>query len=248
MNRITFKQINHALFGGLLGPLFHQTHMHELPFSVDQGHNSPLHSFADIGVSFHVANQFSFLDECWTLLYASLAGCFATFASVCTSFSTLLLLPKMFVQLNGIPAPFGAAVVLFAAFRWWNRMCEFSADRAGLLACGDLNLGVSALVRLAAPNIRNQQEFERALAMLDAQDDQVNNRLAELFQTHPMLIRRIEKLRDYARTEEYRWLQTGVNRNVGVEETKEVTEFHASEAQEPPQSPEERWTWLKPKS
>ncbi len=160
--------------------------------------------------------------------------------------------------LAGIPAPFGAAVILYAAFRWWNRMCEFSADRAGLLACGDLNLGVSALVRLAAPNIRSQQEFERALAVLDAQDDQVNNRLAELFQSHPMLIRRIEKLRDYSRTEEYRWLQAGVNRNVGTQQQPgeampiQVREEPSEPVQPPipeehPKSPEERWPWLKPK-
>ncbi|MDY6874532.1 MAG: hypothetical protein SVR81_11365 [Chloroflexota bacterium] len=41
-------------------------------------------------------------------------------------------------------------------------MCEFSADRAGLLACGDLNLAISALVELAAPEIRSQQDFDRA--------------------------------------------------------------------------------------
>ena len=150
--------------------------------------------------------------------------------------------------LAGIPAPFGAAVVLFAAFRWWNRMCEFSADRAGLLACGNLNLAVSALVRLVAPEVRSQQEFEHALAVLDAQDDQVRNRLMEVFRSHPMLIRRIEKLQEYARTEEYRWLQAGVNRNVGVEETRDKTHVQVPEAQEPPQSPEERWPWLKPKS
>ena len=159
--------------------------------------------------------------------------------------------------LAGIPAPFGAAVIIYAAFRWWNRMCEFSADRAGLLACGDLNLAVTALVKLAAPNIRNQQEFERALAVLDAQDDQVNNRLVELFQSHPMLIRRIEKLREYARTEEYRRLQAGVNRNVGMVQPEETAYVQAQEEpsahvrsqapEEPPKSPEERWPWLKPK-
>ena len=95
---------------------------------------------------------------------------------------------------------------------------------------------MTALVKLAAPNIRNQQEFERALAVLDAQDDQMRNRLMEVFRSHPMLIRRIEKLQEYARTEEYRWLQAGVNRNVGVEETEEVMEVHAPEAQKSPQS------------
>nr|WP_321512661.1 M48 family metallopeptidase [uncultured Hyphomonas sp.] len=107
----------------------------------------------------------------------------------------------------GIPAPFGAAVLLYASFRWWNRMCEYSADRAGLLACGDLNLAISALVKLVAPNVRSQQEFDRALAMIDAQDDNVSNVLAEAFQSHPMLIRRINKLREYVQTAEYRQMQ-----------------------------------------
>ena len=158
----------------------------------------------------------------------------------------------------GIPAPFGAAVLLYAAFRWWNRMCEYSADRAGLLACGDLNLAVSALVRLVAPNVRSQQEFDRALAMIDAQDDKVGNLLVEAFQSHPMLIRRINKLRDYARTAEYQRMQAGVNGNVGQtvadlvesapmrEAANEVVEV-PPEPEAPPKSPEESWPWLKSK-
>lgn len=161
--------------------------------------------------------------------------------------------------LAGIPAPFGAAVLLYAAFRWWNRMCEFSADRAGLLACGDLNLAVSSLVKLVAPEIRSQYDFDRAFAMIDAQDDEPTNRLAEAFQSHPMLIRRINKLRDYARTHEYQLMQAGVNRNVGaaseVRSQPETSERPAvdspvkAQEKEPPSqlSPEERWPWLKPK-
>jgi Zn-dependent protease with chaperone function len=71
----------------------------------------------------------------------------------------------------GIPTSFGAAVLLYTAFRWWNRMCEYSADRAGLLACGDLHVAVSALVKLVKPEIRDQRDFERALALVDAEDD-----------------------------------------------------------------------------
>jgi len=157
--------------------------------------------------------------------------------------------------LAGIPAPFGAAVILYAAFRWWNRMCEFSADRAGLLACGDLNRAVSALVKLAAPGIRSQQDFDRALAKIDAEDDEVTNRLAEAFQTHPMLIRRINNLRSYARTAEYQQLQAGMNHNV---HPQAKTPSPQTAAPKPMPSvpapikktsdlpPEERWPWLKP--
>lgn len=157
--------------------------------------------------------------------------------------------------LAGIPAPFGAAILLYAAFRWWNRMCEFSADRAGLLACGNLNLAVSALVKLVAPEIRTQREFEKALAMIDAQDDEVSNRLAEAFQSHPMLIRRINELQAYAQTAEYQKLQAGVNRNVGVyrdysQEDQQLSQSDIDAPASEPRAakpPQERWPWLKPR-
>lgn len=155
----------------------------------------------------------------------------------------------------GIPAPFGAAVLLYTAFRWWNRMCEFSADRAGLLACGDIHTAISALVKLAAPDIRSQHDFDRALALIDAEDDDAANRLAEVFQTHPMLIRRINALRDYARTAEYQRIQAGMNRNLGGAVPAPAQMFTVDVQPEPaparevaPElSAEERWPWLKPK-
>ena len=154
----------------------------------------------------------------------------------------------------GIPAAFGAAVLLYAAFRWWNRMCEYSSDRAGLLACGDLNTAISAMVKLVAPDVRSQPEFDKALAMIDAQDDSMSNRLAEVFQTHPMLTRRINKLRDYSRTQEYQYMQAGVNQNVGKTERGsrpstsklEVIKSSDGKPEDQQKPPEERWPWLKP--
>lgn len=156
--------------------------------------------------------------------------------------------------LAGIPAPFGAAVLLYAAFRWWNRMCEFSADRAGLLACGDLNLAISALVKLVAPEIRSQEEFERALTQIDSEDDLVSNRMAEAFQSHPMLIRRINHLRDYAHTGEYQHIQAGVNSNLHERQDYLARSAPAPQpskearlSSESQKTPEERWPWLKRK-
>ena len=155
----------------------------------------------------------------------------------------------------GIPAPFGAAVLLYTAFRWWNRMCEYSADRAGLLACGDIHVAVSALVKLVEPDIRSQGDFERALALIDAEDDSASNRLAEVFQSHPLVIRRVNALRDYVRTAEYRHIQEGMNRNVGgspvVTVGRVLTDVQAepvpTETTPSDLSPEERWPWLKRK-
>jgi len=156
----------------------------------------------------------------------------------------------------GIPAPFGAAVLLYTAFRWWGRMCEFSADRAGLLACGDLRLAISTLVKLVAPEVRNQRDFENALALIDAEDDSASNRFAEIFQSHPMIIRRINTLKTYTRTAEYQRLQAGVNSNIEGGSVRARDQRDRLEVQldpapiqevEPELSPEERWPWLKRK-
>ena len=111
----------------------------------------------------------------------------------------------------GIPAPLGAAVLLNAAFLWWNRACEYSADRAGLLACGSINKAVSALIKLAIPGAHSQTELSQALRMLDAQDDNVFNLLGESLSTHPMIIKRINELRKYAATRSYLQLQAWIN-------------------------------------
>jgi Zn-dependent protease with chaperone function len=109
----------------------------------------------------------------------------------------------------GIPAPIGAALLLNAAFLWWNRACEYSADRAGLLACGNVNFAVTALVKLAvgAGSVRSQAQLEHALQVLDKEDDNFGNLLGEVLSTHPMIIKRVGKLRSYAATREYQQTQ-----------------------------------------
>lgn len=114
----------------------------------------------------------------------------------------------------GIPSPFTAAVILYFAFRWWNRACEFSADRAGLLACGDVNKAVSALVKLATGGAaRSAASQKRALAQLERQDDDWGSQFGELLSTHPLIATRLEHLRRYAASDEYRRLQARINQN-----------------------------------
>jgi len=117
----------------------------------------------------------------------------------------------------GIPSPFLASTLLAMAFLWWNRACEYSADRAGLLACGDPRKAISALIKLAAgPGARTRAEIDRALRRIEAEDDHVLSNLSEAMGTHPMTIRRIEQLQRYAATATYRRTQALVNRNVGL--------------------------------
>jgi Zn-dependent protease with chaperone function len=106
----------------------------------------------------------------------------------------------------GVPVSIGTAVVLTLAFRWWNRACEFSADRAGLIACGSLNKAITALVKLTLDGPGSQAELERALQAIEAEDDSFANVLANTLSTHPMLVTRIQALREYAATAQYRRL------------------------------------------
>lgn len=115
----------------------------------------------------------------------------------------------------GIPSPFLASAVLAMAFLWWNRACEHSADRAGLLACGIPHKAISALVKLAAgTEARTPADLERALRLIEAEDDHALSNLGEALTTHPMMIRRIEELGRYAASDAYRRLQPLVDRNV----------------------------------
>lgn len=109
----------------------------------------------------------------------------------------------------GIPGAGLASVILSMAFLWWNRACEYSADRAGLLACGKVDKAVSALVKLAAgPRALTREGMERALRRLDAEDDTAWGSLNEALATHPLIINRIEELRKYAASDQYRRLRS----------------------------------------
>lgn len=107
----------------------------------------------------------------------------------------------------GVPTTFALAIVVNLAFRSWNRACEYSADRAGLVACGNLNKAILALVELAAGDIKSQQQFQQAMALLEKQDDSFGSALSESLASHPMIIKRINELQKFAASEQYRLLQ-----------------------------------------
>ena len=112
----------------------------------------------------------------------------------------------------GIPSPYPAAALLYVAFRWWNRACEFSADRAGLLACGRLDKAVSALIKIATGGAAlSAGSQQRALAALDRQDEDLGSLLGEAPSTHPLIARRVDELRKFAASADYSRLRARLN-------------------------------------
>ncbi len=110
--------------------------------------------------------------------------------------------------LAGIPSPYLAFAILHLAFRSWNRACEFSADRAGMLTA-DPRKAITALIKIGTGGrARTEAELAQAYAFLDAEDDTLSGNLRELIGTHPLMIKRIEQITAYARSPQYRTLST----------------------------------------
>ena len=117
----------------------------------------------------------------------------------------------------GIPSPTGAAVIMELAFRWWNRACEYSADRAGVLACGKPNKAISALVKLEAGSAAlTQAGMQNAIQTIESEDDDILNNLEELIASHPMIAKRINEIRNYSNTQPYSHLRSMMDRNLYV--------------------------------
>ena len=117
----------------------------------------------------------------------------------------------------GIPASISAALILTLALRWWNRACEFSADRAGLLACNNPQKAISALLKLElGPQARqlSPQAVQQAMTKIAAEDDSWLEGMGEAFATHPMIERRVRELMKFMRSAEYQNLQAKMNQNL----------------------------------
>jgi Zn-dependent protease with chaperone function len=118
----------------------------------------------------------------------------------------------------GIPASAPSALLLVFALRWWNRACEYSADRAGLLACSKPEKAISALIKLEAAALGegsfSQANLAKVLQRIEASDDHWTDSMEELLTTHPMMIKRINQIRLYSVSTEYQTLQKMVNTNL----------------------------------
>jgi Zn-dependent protease with chaperone function len=72
--------------------------------------------------------------------------------------------------MSGIPSSAISLGLMQLAFLSWNRACEYSADRAGLLATGKPDKAISALVKIASGGrAQSPTDVARALQVVEAQ-------------------------------------------------------------------------------
>ncbi|HEY9640510.1 MAG TPA: M48 family metallopeptidase [Coleofasciculaceae cyanobacterium] len=120
---------------------------------------------------------------------------------------------------------------MIMAFYEWLRKAELSADRAALLLLDDLNPVLNSMMRLSGGSTRyghelNLEEFIRQSERYQRLDqdglNQVykfflyNNVAGGTFLTHPFTVERVQYLRDWANSAEYRQICTGNYRRTGA--------------------------------
>lgn len=101
----------------------------------------------------------------------------------------------------------GPAVYQMTAWplKAWSRRSEISADRAGLYCCGDVNIACRTLLRLEA-GFTSVGAFDVQEYIHNTNDrlrhSQIGH-LAELFDQHPIIAKRMEALLVFANSEKY---------------------------------------------
>jgi Zn-dependent protease with chaperone function len=92
-------------------------------------------------------------------------------------------------------------------FSWWSRQAEFTADRGGLVACGDVLAAQRALARLVVgPELFSRLDVDEFVRQ--AYDGDLATRANELFSSHPLLARRIVALDQFSQTMQWSRAQT----------------------------------------
>lgn len=92
-------------------------------------------------------------------------------------------------------------------FLFWNRKSEYTCDRGGLLAGGDVKSAISGMSKLAiGPTLFEQMDIDDFLDQRRALDQHDMAKLSETLATHPYLVKRIHALQQYFHSRQYKQL------------------------------------------
>lgn len=101
------------------------------------------------------------------------------------------------------------------ALLYWYRMSEFTADRAGLLACQDVNAAIRAFIKMSGLPTKYYNDISVDAYIKQADDFEKDNEdffdraikdLSLLDDTHPWMVLRAKELLKWASSEQYKQL------------------------------------------
>ncbi len=99
--------------------------------------------------------------------------------------------------LLGAPAIPIVSAGLLLIFQHWSRYAEYSADRAGLVACGDLDRAIRTLVKLLVGARLAEQVDVGAVIAQSRELDRRLDALGEAGAMHPYLVHRVRALVEF---------------------------------------------------
>ncbi len=84
----------------------------------------------------------------------------------------------------------------------WSRKAEYTCDRGGLLACGDLQAAVTALSKVAiGKDLFKEMNLEAFFSQNQSIDGDDIARLSERLSTHPYIVHRLKALHEFSLSE-----------------------------------------------
>ena len=95
--------------------------------------------------------------------------------------------------------------ILNFIFLFWSRTAEKTADRGSLLSCRNLKASISSLGKVSVgEKLFNDLNILRFIDQKTEIDDNIIAKMAQLFSTHPYMIKRLYALKDYPKTVEFK--------------------------------------------
>ncbi len=96
------------------------------------------------------------------------------------------------------------SMVLNFIFLLWTRKAEYTCDRGGLIASGNLQASMTALIKLSVgEHLFKQLDLEALLSQKEDLDSDLFSRLSEKMSTHPYILKRIFELKKFRASDLY---------------------------------------------
>lgn len=111
-----------------------------------------------------------------------------------------------------IPLASSLTMPIFYSLKYWQRMSEFTADRAGLLVCQDIDLAINAIIKMAGIPLKyfdkeNKEAFIKQahdfVNSFDGFSDKMIKFLSIASSNHPWTVLRAAELLKWVETGEY---------------------------------------------
>ena len=127
--------------------------------------------------------------------------------------------------LRYMPVAAKLSQAFWAAMFWWFRMSEFTADRAGLLACQNPDVALSALTKMSGVPQKYYRSFDKDTILRQAEEFKKENQdfinkamttFSVLDNTHPWTVLRAAELIKWIDSGEYERILSGAARECPV--------------------------------